>query len=130
MKKRSGAPTSGTVVAEGTAGDVSDPRIILFDKPCSPVIVTSHTAAFKAHEVSVKVNTELDGTCVSPFTQAAGLGHFVLPVKRTEADLWKAAKEGGEVHVDVSCGGQLAVHSVSFTMLGDLDDISVRGWYN
>jgi len=128
MKRRAGAPVTGTIVANGTAGDVTDPRIILFDNPVSPCVVTSHTDAFKAHEVSVKVNEEIDGTCSSPFTQAAGLGHFVLPVKRTEADLWKAAKEGGEIHVDVSLGGQIAVHSVSFTMLGDLDDISVVGW--
>ncbi len=128
MKKRAGAPETGVVAAEGTSADGTDPRIVLFEKPVSPCIVTSHTAAFKAREVSIKVNTELNGVCSDPFTQASGLGHFVLSIKRTELNLWKDGKEGGECHVDVSCGGQIAVHSVSFAMMGDMDDISVVGW--
>jgi len=128
VKKRAGAPIPGTVVNDGTAGDADDPRVWLFDRPVSPCIVTSHTAAFKSHEVSVKVNTEIPGSTPEPFTQAAGLGHFVLPTKRTEANLWRAAKEGGEVHLDVSCGGQIAVHSVSVSMIGTMADISVVGF--
>jgi hypothetical protein len=128
MKNRAGAPNSGTVAAEGTGGDVADPRIILFHPPVSPCIVTCHNAAFKGHEISVKVNEEINGTCVSPFTQAAGLGHFVLPVKRTEVNLFKDPPEAESCHEDVSCGGQLAVHSVSFTGMGDLTSVSVVGF--
>jgi hypothetical protein len=103
------------------------PRIILFDPPVRPCIVTNHGAT---DEILVKVNTELNGTVSETFTQANGLGHFVIPPKVTLADGAKDPPEGGECWVDVSLGGQIAVHSVSFCTpdAGDLDDVSVVGW--
>lgn len=126
MKKRTGAPTSGTVAADGTDNNPLLPRIILFEKPVSPCIVTNHGAT---DEIWVKVNTELNGTVSETFTAANGLGHFVIPPKVTLADAAKDPPEGGECYCDVSCGGQISVHSVSIvTVTGDLDDISCVGW--
>lgn len=125
MKKRAGAPTAGTVAASGTDGNLSLPRIILFDRPVSPCIVTNHGLT---DEILVKVNVEVDGS-VSEVFAAPNLGHFVIPPKVTLADAAKDPPEGGECYVDVSCGGQIAVHSVSFvTVAGDLDDVSVVGF--
>lgn len=128
MKKRSGAPVTGVQAAAGTDNDLTDPRIITFTRPVSPCIVTNHC---QNGEILVKVNVELNGTVSETFTTANGLGHFVVPPKITLADAAKDPPEGGECYVDVSCGGQLAVHSVSFctTDAGDdLDDVSVVGW--
>jgi len=125
VKKRSGAPVYGTVVAGGTDNSLLLPRIIVFDRPCSPCIVTNHGAT---DEILVKVNVELNGI-VSEVFAAPYLGHFVIPPKVTLADAAKDPPEGGECYCDISCGGQIAVHSVSFcTVNGDLDDISVVGW--
>jgi hypothetical protein len=82
-------------------------------------------------ELLVKVNVEVNGTVSEVFSAATGLGHFVIPPKITLADAAKDPPEGSACHVDVSCGGQLFVHSVSFctTNAGDdLDDVSVVGW--
>jgi hypothetical protein len=128
VKKRTGAPVTGTVAAAGTDNSLTLPRIIVFDRPVSPCIVTNHGAT---DEILVKVNVETkDATAVTEvFSQAAGLGHFVIPPKVTLADAAKDPPEGGECHKDVSCGGQIAVHSVSIcTVGGDLDDVSVVGW--
>ena len=127
MKKRSGPPNTGTVAAEGTDDNPLLPRIILFDKPVSPCIVTNHGAT---DEIWVKVNTETNGVVSEVFNAANGLGHFVIPPKITLADAAKDPPEGGECHVDVSLGGQIAVHSVSFVTVGGSlsDDVSVVGW--
>jgi hypothetical protein len=117
-------------VAAGTDNDLTDPRIITFDKPTRPVIVTNHCTN---SELLVKVNVEVNGTVSETFTQANGLGHFVIPPKETKfvADGGTEAPDGGTRHVDVSLGGQIAVHSVSFCtthVSDDLDDVSVVGW--
>ncbi len=125
-RTRSGAPNSGTQAADGTDGSMVLPRIILFDDPARPCIVTNHGTT---DEILVKVNVEVNGTVSETFTQANGLGHFVIPPKVTLADAAKDPPEGGECWVDVSMGGLIAVHSVSFvTVSGDLDDVSVVGW--
>ncbi len=131
MKKRSGAPVSGTVAASGTDNSLVLPRIILFDRPCSPCIVTNHCTN---SELLVKVNTELNGTVSETFV-APKLGQFVIPPKETKflADTGTDAPDGGARHVDVSCGGLIAVHSVSFCtthVSDDLDDVNVDGFDN
>lgn len=125
---RSGAPTSGTVAAEGSDNSLTDPRIILFDPPVRPCIVTNHCVL---DEIVVKVNTETSGTVSEKFEVANGLGHFIIPPRATLADTSKDPPEGGECWVDVSMGGQIVVHSVSFcTRDGsdDLADVSVVGF--
>ncbi len=132
MKKRSGAPTTGTQAVAGTDDDLTDPRIITFRRPVSPCIVTHHGVN---DELLVKVNTEVLGVAAvtETFTQANGLGHFVIPPKNTDflTDGSDGPPTGSANHVDVSCGGQIAVHSVSFCTThasDDLDDVSVVGW--
>lgn len=128
MKKRTGAPTTGTQAAAGADNDLTDPRIITFVRPVSPCIVTHHG---QNDELLVKVNVELNGTVSETFTQANGLGHFVIPPKIKLADASVDPPDGSANHVDVSMGGQLAVHSVSFCTTNasdDLDDVSVVGW--
>ena len=118
---RAGAPTTGTQAADGTDNDQTAPRILLFDPPVRPCIVTNHCVN---EEVRVKINTELNGTVSETFTTANGLGHFLLSPR-------VATGVGGVHTVDVSCGGQVAVHSVSFTTgngSDDLDDVSVVGF--
>ncbi len=126
-KKRVGAPVSGTVAASGTDNSLLLPRIIIFTRPCSPVIVTNHNVN---EELLVKVNVELNGTVSETFA-APKLGQFVIPPKVTFADGSKGPPEGGENWVDVSCGGLIAVHSVSFCTTNasdDLDNVSVDGF--
>jgi hypothetical protein len=128
---RAGAPTTGTQAADGTDNDLTDPRIILFDPAARPCIVTNHCTN---SEVLVKVNTvEVSGVASETFTQANGLGHFVIPPKETKfvADGGTEAPDGGARHVDVSCVGQIIVHSVAICTThasDDLDDVSVVGW--
>lgn len=128
---RSGAPVTGTTAADGTDNSLTAPRIILFDSPVRPCIVTNHC---QNSEVLVKVNTELNGTVSNDFdndTDDDGLGHFVIPPKVTLADASKDPPEGHSSSLDVSCGGQISVHSVSFVTTNasdDLDDVSVVGW--
>ena len=128
-RTRAGTPTEGTQVAAGSDNSLTDPRIILFDPPCRPCIVTNHGAT---DEILVKVNTELNGTVSNDFDNDGdddGLGHFVIPPRVTLADASKDPPEGGECYVDVSMGGLITVHSVSIaTVGGDLDDVSVVGW--
>ena len=128
-KARTGAPTSGTTAAAGTDNSLLLPRIILFSKPCRPCIVTNHCTN---SELLVKVNVELNGTVSETFA-APTLGQFVIPPKETKfvADGGTEAPDGGARHVDVSCGGLIAVHSVSFCTThasDDLDDVSVQGF--
>lgn len=125
---RAGAPITGTTAADGADNDLTDPRIIIFDPPVRPCIVTHHG---QNDELLVKINTELSGTVSETFTQANGLGHFVIPPKIKLADASVDPPDGSANHVDVSCGGQIAVHSVSFCTTNasdDLDDVSVVGW--
>lgn len=127
---RAGVPTTGTTAADGTDNSLTLPRIIIFDPPVRPCIVTNHCTN---SELLVKVNTELNGTVSETYTAANGLGQFVIPPKETKfvADGGTEAPDGGARHVDVSCGGQIAVHSVSFCTThasDDLDDVSVVGW--
>ncbi len=127
---RAGAPTTGTTAADGTDNSLTDPRIILFKPGVRPCIVTHHGVN---DELLIKVNTELNGTVSEVFSQAAGLGHFVLPPKNTDflADASDGPPTGSANQVDVSCGGQIAVHSVSFCTThasDDLDDVSVVGF--
>lgn len=125
---RAGAPSTGTEVASGTDNDLTDPRIIIFAAPVRPCIVTNHCTN---QELLVKINTELNGTVSETFSQANGLGHFVIPPKSTKADASKDHPEGGENWVDVSLGGQVSIHSVAFATTNagdDLDDVSVVGW--
>lgn len=129
MKKRTGAPVSGTVAADGTTNSLLLPRIILFDRPVSPCIVTNHCLV---SQIVVKVNVELNGVVSETFA-APKLGQFVIPPKRENfvADGGTGPPTHGPNQFDVSCGGQIAVHSVSFctTDGGDsLDDVSVDGW--
>jgi len=117
VKKRTGAPVSGTQAAAGTDNSLTAPRIILFNRPVSPCIVSNGTG--NGNDVRVKVNTELNGSVSNDFDNDAdddGPGHF------TVAD--------GET-IDVSIGSGLAVHSVSFVTLDaadDLDTVTVVGW--
>lgn len=114
---RTGAAVQGTLVADGTDGSLTDPRIILFKKPVRPCIVMNGTG--NGNNVRVKVNTELDGTVTNDFdndTDDDGPGHF------TVAD--------GET-IDVSIGSGLSVSSVSFVTLDagdDLDNVTIVGW--
>lgn len=131
-KKRAGAPVTGTEVASGTDDSLVLPRIITFSKPVSPCIVTHHGTN---DELLVKVNTEInsEGTVTETFSAANGLGHFVIPPKNTDflADTGDGPPTGSACHVDVSCGGLIAVESVSFCTThasDDLDDVSVVGW--
>ena len=119
MKKRSGAPTTGTQAADGTDNSLTLPRIIVFDRQVSPCIVANGTG--NGNNVRVKVNAEVNGTVSNDFDNDVdddGPGHF------TVAD--------GET-IDVSVGSSLAVHSVSFVTLDaadDLDAVTVVGWDN
>lgn len=127
---RAGAPNTGTQAADGTDNSLVDPRIILFTPGVRPCIVTHHGVN---DELLVKVNTELNGVVSEVFSQAAGLGHFVIPPKNTDflADGSDGPPTGSANQVDVSCGGQIAVHSVSFCTTNasdDLDDVSVVGF--
>jgi hypothetical protein len=126
---RAGAPTTGTQAADGTDGSDTAPRIIIFDPPVRPCIVTNH---LETEEIRVKVNTETNGTVSNDFDNDSdddGAGHFIIPPRLTQDDAGKDPPEGGPCEKDVSCGGQLAVHSVSFvTPAGDLDSVSVVGW--
>lgn len=126
---RVGPPVTGTQAADGTDTSLTLPRIIIFDPPVRPCIVTNHGTD---NEILVKINTETDGTVSETFTQANGLGHFVIPPKVTDflADTNDGPPTGSANQVDVSLGGQIAVHSVSFCTptAGDLDDVSVVGW--
>jgi hypothetical protein len=129
-RTRSGAPSTGTQAAAGTDDSLVLPRIILFRNPVRPCIVTNHCTN---SELLVKVNTELNGTVSETFSAANGLGHFVIPPKETKfvADGGTDAPDGSANWVDVSCGGQIAVHSVSFCtthQADDLDDVSVVGF--
>lgn len=131
MKKRTGVPTAGTTAAAGTDNSLTAPRIILFSKPVSPCIVTWHGVL---DELLIKVNAEVNGTVSNDFDNDSdddGAGYFILPPNVTFADGSKSPPEGSPSFVDVSCGGQLAVHSVSFCTTDasdDLDDVSVVGW--
>ena len=116
-KTRAGAPTQGTTAANGTDNSLVLPRIITFATPVSPCIVANGTG--NGNDVRVKVNAELNGTVSNDFDNDSdddGPGHFAV------AD--------GET-IDVSIGGTLAVHSVSFVTLAggdDLDNVSAIGW--
>jgi len=131
-RARTGAPTTGTQAAPGTDDSLVLPRIITFQKPVRPCIVTNHCTNA---EILIKVNVEVkDASAVTEvFSQAAGLGHFVIPPKVTDF-LTPAAEgppTGSPCSVDVSLGGQIAVHSVSFVTTDsgdDLDDVSVVGF--
>lgn len=131
MKKRTGAPTTGTQVADGTDGSLTAPRIILFERPVSPCIVCWHG---ELDELLVKINVELDGTVTNDFDNDSdddGAGHVILPPRVTLVDASKDPPEGSANWVDLSMGGQLAIHSVSFCTVNgsdDLDDVSVVGW--
>jgi hypothetical protein len=129
---RSGAPATGTRAVDGTDDSLTLPRVITFDPPVRPCIVTHHGTN---DELLVKVNTEVLGvtTVTETFSQDNGLGHFVLPPKNTDflADASDGPPTGSANHVDVSCGGQVAVHSVAFCTThasDDLDDVSVIGF--
>lgn len=132
-RTRVGAPDTGTQAADGTDDSLTDPRIILFANPQRPCVVTNHCTN---SELLVKVNVELNGTVSETFTQANGLGQFVIPPKQvihhdTADGDETAPPEGSANWVDVSLGGQIAVHSVSFCTThasDDLDDVSVAGW--
>jgi hypothetical protein len=132
MRSRTGAPVSGTVAAAGTDNSLLLPRIILFDRPCSPVIVTNNC---ENAEIVVKVNVENTGSVSETFA-APKLGQFVIPPRgktfydTADGDATVPA-DGGPCWVDVSLGGQIAVHSVSFCTTNasdDLDDVSVDGF--
>ena len=125
---RAGAPTTGETVANGTDNSLILPRIILFDPPVRPCIVTNHV---QNDEILVKVNTELSGSVSEVFSAAKGLGHFVIPPKIKLADASVNPPDGSANERDVSLGGQIAVHSVSFVTTDgndDLDDVSVVGF--
>lgn len=130
-KARSGIPLEGTTAANGTDNSLTAPRIIIFDTPARPCIVTNHC---QNSEILVKINTELNGTVSNDFDNDSdddGLGHFVIPPKVTLVDASKDPPEGGECWVDVSLGGLVTVHSVSFVTThasDDLDEVSVVGW--
>lgn len=133
-RARVGAPTQGTTAANGTDNSLTLPRIITFQKPVRPCIVTNHCTNA---EILVKVNVEVkDAAAVTEvFSQAAGLGHFVIPPKVTDflATVAEGPPTGSACSVDVSLGGQIAVHSVSFVTRNssdDLDDVSVVGFEN
>lgn len=130
-RTRSGAPVTGTQAVAGTDGSLTAPRLITFNTPVRPCIVTHHG---QNDELLIKVNVELkDATSITDdfSTGATGKGMFVLPPKVTLADASKDPPEGGECYVDVSLGGLIAVHSVSIATVNssdDLDDVSVVGW--
>ena len=114
---RAGAPVTGTTAANGTDNSLTDPRIILFDPGLRPCIVANGTG--NGNNIRVKCNTELTGTVSDDFdndSDDTGPGFFSV--------------SDGET-IDVSIGGRIAVHSVSFVTLAggdDLDDVSVVGW--
>lgn len=121
---RAGAPVEGTTEANGTDNSLTDPRIIIFDPPVRPCIVTNHNTNERC---LIKVNAETNGTVSNDFDNDSdddGSGHMVGPLTIVGA----AAQNPG---VDVSLDGQVAVHSVSLATThanDDLDNISVVGW--
>lgn len=114
---RTQAAVEGTTAANGTDGSTTDPRIILFSHYVRPCILMNGTG--NGNVVRAKVNAETDGTVSNDFDNDSdddGPGYVTI------AD--------GET-ADLSLGGQLCVHSVSFitTDAGDdLDDVTVVGW--
>ncbi len=113
MKYQSGPASAPTVVANGTDGSETDPRIVLFDSYARPCIVMNGTG--NGNDIRVKVNAEA-GNDFDNDSDDDGPGYFAI------AD--------GET-CDVSIGGQLSVTGVSFiTTAGgdDLDNVSVVGW--
>lgn len=128
-RARAGAPVAGTQAAPGTDNSLLLPRIITFSNPVRPCIVTNHCLE---SEILVKVNVELGGT-VSEVFAAPNLGHFVIPPKRTNyvVDGGTGPPDGSPNFVDVSVGGLIAIHSVSFCTThasDDLDDVSIQGF--
>lgn len=114
---RTGAPTQGTRVADGTDNDLTDPRIVVFDPPVRPCwIRLSAALAVATSHVLVKINTELNGTVSDDFSTGTP-AHLTLS-SQSET-------------VDLSDGGQVSVHSVSFVTQhanDDLDDVMLVGF--
>lgn len=114
---RTGAPTQGTQAAAGTDNSLTDPRIIIFSpgvRPCWIRLAASLTVA--TSHVLVKINTELDGTVSDDFSTGTPAHLTLSSTSET---------------VDLSDGGQLQVHSVSFVTQNandDLDDVMVVGF--
>lgn len=116
---RTGVPTTGTTAVSGTDNSLTAPRVITFDPPVRPcwARLTSAVTATTA-PVLLKVNTEVIGvTAVSDdFSTGTAAHHTLSDINET---------------IDLSEGGQLAVHSVSFASqdnADDLDDVMVAGF--
>lgn len=113
-KIRVGEATVPTTISDGADGNVTSPRVLEFPFNTRPVIVHNNTGNTRA--ILVKLNATND----SDFGGASddGIGHF--PINDGAA-------------VEVSMGGILNVHRVSFVTTDaadDLDDVEVHGWNN
>jgi len=109
---RAGAPTSGTTAVSGTDNDLTAPRIIIFDPPVRPCWIRTNVAINAATTpILVKVNTEVVGvTAVSDdFSTGAAAHHTLSDINET---------------IDLSEGGMVAVHSVSFASQHANDGLS------
>jgi hypothetical protein len=114
---RAGAPTQGTQAAAGTDNSLTDPRIVIFApgvRPCWVRLASPLTVA--TSHVLVKVNTETDGTVSDDFSTGTPAHLTLSSTSET---------------VDLSDGGQIVVHSVSFVTQNasdDLDDVMLVGF--
>jgi len=110
---RAGPAVEPTVTNDGTDNSQTDPRVVEFDTPTRPVIV-SVPATFGA-SIKVKINA----AAANDFDNDAdddGPGYFTVAAGATR---------------EVSLDGQVAVQQVSFITQNagdDLDDVSVVGW--
>lgn len=109
---RGGAPTSPTMVSSGADGNLTNPRVFTFDPYARPVILFNKTGGSKV--ILVKINatddTDFGGSSDD------GTGHF--PIKDGES-------------AEISLGGILNIHRVSFVTTDgadDLDKVNLTGW--
>jgi hypothetical protein len=109
---RSGTSTVPTTIASGTDGSPVLPRIVEFTEYARPCVVYNNTG--NNNVIRVKVNATDDTDFSGASTD--GIGHF--PILDGTA-------------TDVSMGGILDVHRISFVTIAggdDLDDVEVHGW--
>lgn len=112
---RAGPAVAPTTITgeEGTDNSKTAPRVMEFNTPTRPVIV-SIPSTFNA-----VVNVKINAAAANDFDNDAdddGPGYFTVAVGAT---------------VDVSLEGQVAIEKVSFVTNNagdDLDDVSVVGW--
>ncbi len=115
---RAGAPVAATEAVTGADNDLADPRIVTFDPPVRPCLIRLQVAVqATTAPILLLVNAEVVGvTAVTVPVTAATATHALSSILET---------------IDLSEGGQVAVHSVSIASQHNDDEITevvVQGW--